>query len=73
MATSRAPISGGIAIACGLLLVAAAAWAIIDSSWQAWFSSFVLLTAFLSTVLTWRTMKKSDQEYLDRVERLGRQ
>ena len=73
MAVPRAPISGGIAIVCGLLLVAAVVRAFLEGSGDAWFSVFVLFTAFISTVLTWRSMKKSNQEYLDRLERLDLQ
>gem|GEM_PF-3664189 len=72
MATPRAPISGGIAIVCGLLFAAAVVWAIVEGSGEAWFSSFILFIAFTSTILTWRNMKKSNQQYLERLERLDR-
>lgn len=68
MATGEAPISGGIAIACGLLLVTTVTVAAIDGlAWSTVLSSFGV---FGVTVHNRRAAKKHDREYRERMERL---
>lgn len=68
MATGKAPMSGGIAIVCGLLLVVIVIIKIIsDFSWGPVVSSFCL---FVVTVIMWQGFKKQDREYQERMGRL---
>jgi CHASE2 domain-containing sensor protein len=64
----RAPISGGIAIACGILFVTAIVLAVIDV--LSWFTAASSLLTFAITVLTWRRCQASDLKYRRRIERL---
>lgn len=68
MTTGRAPISGGIAIACGLLSVTAVVLALIGV--LSWFTVANSLLTFVITVLTWRRFQVSDLENRQRMERL---
>lgn len=70
MATGRAPISGGIAIACGLLFVTAVVLAL--TSGLSWFTVGSTLLTLVITVLTWRRFQAGDREYRERLERLDR-
>jgi len=68
VATGRAPISGGIAIACGLLFVTAVVLAL--TSGLSWFTVVSAFGTFVITVLNWRRFQASDREYRERLERL---
>ncbi|OLT05472.1 hypothetical protein BJF77_03760 [Kocuria sp. CNJ-770] len=68
MTKGRAPISGAIAIACGVLFVAAVVLALIGM--MSWFTAANSLLTFVITVLTWRRFRTSDLEYRRRMERL---
>ena len=68
MIKGRAPISGAIAMACGVLFVAAVVLALIGM--MSWFTAASTLMTFVLTVLTWRRFQASDIEYRRRVERL---
>ncbi|GAA1749792.1 hypothetical protein [Kocuria aegyptia] len=68
MTKGRAPISGTIAIACGLLFVTAVVLALMDV--LSWFTVASTLSTFVITVLIWRRFQVSDLEYRQRLERL---
>lgn len=68
MTKGRAPISGGIAIAFGLLFVTAVVLALVDV--LSWFTAANSLLTFAITALTWRRFQASDLEYRQRMERL---
>lgn len=68
MTKGHAPVSGGIAIACGVLFVAAVALALVGV--LSWFTAANSLLTFAITVLTWRRFQASDREYRQRLERL---
>ncbi len=68
MATGKAPISGSIAIALGVLAVSLLIIAIFDgASWSTVVGAFLNVTIF---VMVWRGAKKQDREYQERMERL---
>ena len=68
MTKGRAPVSGAIAIACGLLFVTTVVLAVtMDLSW---FTVASTLMNFMLTVLIWRRFQASDLEYRQRMERL---
>lgn len=68
MTKGRAPISGAIAIACGLLFVTTVVLAVtVDMSW---FTVASTRMTFVLTVLIWRRFQASDLEYRRRMERL---
>ena len=68
MATGKAPISGGCAIACVLWFVAMVVIAFVEGdSWTTALSSLGLVTIAL---INWRGFKKHDREYRARMERL---
>lgn len=68
MATGKAPISGGFAIACVLWFVAMVVIAFVEGdSWTTALSSLGLVTIAL---INWRGFKKHDREYRERMERL---
>ena len=68
MATGKAPLSGGFAIACVLWLVAMVIIAFIEGdSWTTALSSLGLVTIAL---INWRGFKKHDREYRERMQRL---
>lgn len=68
MATGKAPISGGFAIACVLWFVAMVVIAFVEGdSWTTALSSLGLVTIAL---INWRGFKKHDREYRARMERL---
>lgn len=70
MATGKAPISGGIAIVCGLWALTAAVIAILNGlPWTTVLSSLGLVTI---TVVNWRGFKEHDRQYQERMERLDR-
>ena len=68
MTKGRAPVSGAIAIACGLLFVTAVGRALVDV--LSWFTVASTLMNFVLTVLIWRRFQASDLEYRQRMERL---
>lgn len=68
MATGKAPISGTLAIACGLLAVTTVMIAVVNGS--SWNTVVSTLTTFVLCVIVWRGMKKQDREYQERMERL---
>ena len=65
-----APISGSIAIVCGLVSGCSVIWVCIDGTEGAWLSSITVLCAFASSLFTWRGMKEQNRQYLERLERL---
>ena len=68
MATGKAPLSGGFAIACVLWFVAMVVIAFVEGdSWTTALSSLGLVTIAL---INWRGFKKHDREYRARMERL---
>ncbi|MEX5300017.1 hypothetical protein RCG67_14700 [Kocuria sp. CPCC 205292] len=68
MTKGKAPISGAIAIACGLLFATTVLLAVtVDLSW---FTVASTLMTFVLTVLIWRRFRASDLEYRHRMERL---
>lgn len=68
MTMGRAPISGTIAIACGLLFATAVVLALMDV--LSWFTVASTLMTLVLTVLIWRRFQASDCEYRQRMERL---
>ncbi|GGG44020.1 hypothetical protein GCM10011374_02970 [Kocuria dechangensis] len=73
MATGRAPISGGFAIACGLLFATAVVLALASellASELSWFTVVSAFGTFVIAVLSWRRFQRSDQQYRERMERL---
>ena len=69
MATGKAPISGSLAIVCGVLAVATLVIAISGGvSWNAAVSAFTTFTMF---IIVWRGMKKHDREYQERLSQLN--
>lgn len=68
MATGRAPVSGGIAIACGLLFVTTVVLAVAGG--LSWFTVASTFLTFVLFVMTWRRFQASDLEYRQRMERL---
>lgn len=70
MATGKAPVSGGIAIVCGLWVVTTVIIAILDGlPWTTVLSSLGLVVI---TVVNWRGFKEHDRQYRERMERLDR-
>lgn len=68
MASGKAPISGGIAIVLSVLAVVILVIAIFGGvSWNTVVSAFTSAAMF---IIVWRGMKKHDQEYQERLERL---
>ena len=68
MAAGKAPISGSIAIVLGVLAVTLLVIAIFGGvSWITVVGAFLNFTLF---VMVWRGVKKQDQEYQERMERL---
>jgi hypothetical protein len=66
--TGTAPVSGGFAIACGLLFATTVVLALVSGlSWSTVGSTF---GAFAITTLAWQRFKASDLEYRQRMERL---
>lgn len=68
MATGKAPISGTLAIACGLLAATTVMITVVSGS--SWNTVVSALTTFAMFVIVWRGMKKQDREYRERLERL---
>ena len=68
MATGKAPISGGFAIACVLWFVAMVVIAFFDGEF--WTTALSSLSLVAIALLNWRGFKKHDQEYRERMERL---
>lgn len=69
MAIGKAPISGGIAIACGVLFVTMVITAMITG--VLWAMVLISLGLFVGTARIWRVSKKNDREYQERIRRLA--
>ena len=71
MATGKAPISGTLAIACGLLAATTEIYTLsLHDALPIWNTVVSALTTFAMFVIVWRGMKKQDREYQERLERL---
>ncbi|MGQ1837463.1 hypothetical protein ACT4S2_03285 [Kocuria turfanensis] len=68
MTKGHAPVSGGIAIVCGVLFIIAVVLALVGL--LSWFTAANSLLTFTITVLSWRRFQASDLEYRQRMERL---
>ena len=70
MAAGRAPISGSIAIVCGLWVLTTTIIAILGGlPWSTVPSSLGMVVI---TVMNWRGFKEHDRQYRERMERLDR-
>lgn len=68
MATGKAPISGGFAIASVLWFLAMVVIAFIDGNF--WTTALSSLGLVAIALINWRGFKRHDREYRERMERL---